>query len=320
MKLKQCLSSIAIICLPFAVAFASPWPTSAPDNVTTPVNQSIRIDVLANDSGEGLKLRKVNDWSVNGGRARINDDGVSVTYQPRNDYQGTDVFWYNFQDNQGRTNAAKVTVRVEADISLRPNQWPVAKDDFKHIKTYWPNNVISESAYIPIDVLLNDEGVGLSLVSINEWTANGNVVRMSNDRKSVTFRSLKPFSSWPFVDEFWYVFEDNWGRKNAGKVQVLLSTQEKPDAWPKSLKDSAQTRKNTSTVIDVLGNDTGFGLSLNNVNKSSVRWGRVTIAGDKVSYTPYKDYVGEDEFWYSFQDFWGRTNSAKVNVTVTSDK
>ena len=136
MNLKQSILSFAIISMPFAVTSASPWPTSAPDNVSTQVNQSISIEVLANDTGESLKLRQVNDWSVNGGRARINDDGVSVTYQPRSDYQGTDVFWYNFQDNQGRTNAAKVTVRVEADISVRPDQWPVAKDDFKHIKTY----------------------------------------------------------------------------------------------------------------------------------------------------------------------------------------
>ncbi|PWQ95258.1 Ig-like domain-containing protein [Leucothrix arctica] len=316
MKLKQSLLYLAMAGIPFATAVAADWPISEADNAVTTVNQSISIDVLANDTGEGLVLTKVNDWSVNGGRASINEDGTSVTFVPGTDFQGSDTFWYDFQDNQGRTNAAQVTVRIEGDVTEQPEAWPTATEDFIHIKTAQPNYIISSDSYIPIDVLANDIGVGLSITSVNEWTQNGNIVRLSDDKKSVTFRAFVSQNSWPMVDEFWYVFEDSWGRSNAGKVKVLLSTEDKPDAWPTASGDTAETTVNTSAIIDVLANDAGIGLSLKSVNTSSVRWGTVAITNGKLSYTPYADFEGVDEFWYVFEDAWGRTNSAKVVVNV----
>ncbi len=315
MKLKQSLLSLVVAGMPLAAASASPWPTSTEDNAVTSTNQSISIDVLANDVGEGLTLTKVNDWSVNGGRATINADGTSVTYTPRADYEGSDVFWYDFQDSEGRTNAAKVNIRIEGDVTEQPDAWPTAQEDFIHIKSGNSYYV----SYQTVDVLANDVGVGLTITSVNEWTRNGNIVSVSDDGKTLNFRVFRPQSEWPMLDEFWYVFEDNWGRKNAGKVKVLLSTEDKPEAWPTATTDTAQTTTNTPVKIDVLANDTGLGLSIKSVNESSVGWGKIVIDGDELSYTPRTDFEGEDEFWYVFEDAWGRTNSAKVVVNVTED-
>lgn len=308
--------------LPLLIAGALPvsslangWPAANPDSVVIATNESIVIKVLDNDVGEGLALVKVNDWSVNGGRASINEDGTSVTYVPRADYQGSDQFWYDFKDNQGRTNAAKVSIRIEGDVSEQPVEWPVAAEDFKHIQQHSGNTVL----YKTIDVLANDTGVGLTLTSVNEWSAKGNIAKLSDDGKSILFRTYRSITEWPMVDEFWYVFEDNWGRSNAGKVKVLLSQESQPEAWPAANTDTTTTSKNSPVNIDVLGNDEGIGLSLKSVNESSLRWGRVTIEGSLLSYTPYKDFEGEDEFWYVFEDAWGRANSAKVVINVTGE-
>ncbi|RVU84755.1 DUF1566 domain-containing protein [Leucothrix sargassi] len=319
MKFKQSILSLAIAGAPFVANAATPWPTASADSAITQLNSPVVIDVLANDVGEGLALTKVNDWSVNGGRAKINDDGTSVTYTPGTDFTGSDSFWYDFQDSEGRTNAAQVTVRIEGSDTTKPEAWPTGTEDFIHIRSAQPANIIDANSFIPIDVLANDTGVGLSITSVNEWTKNGNIVRLSDDKKSVSIRVFVSDASWPMLDEFWYVFEDAWGRSNAAKVKVLLSADEKPEAWPSAQTDTAQTSINSSTIIDVLSNDEGTGLSLKSVNTSSVRWGKVSIVEDKLSYTPYKDFQGEDEFWYVFEDAWGRTNSAKVVVNVAVD-
>jgi len=71
-------------------------------------------------------------------------------------------------------------------------------------------------------------------------------------------------------------------------------------------------------VIDVLANDNGVGLTIKQVNTTTVRGGKVSITSDgkKVLYTPPKDFSGNDEFWYVFKDTWNRTNVGKVTPVV----
>jgi hypothetical protein len=80
------------------------------DNVTTSVNQSVTIDAVANDTGAGLYILEVNQYSVNGGQIVIQSGKLS--YTPRSGYTGTDSFWYVIRDSLGRDNAAKVTVTI----------------------------------------------------------------------------------------------------------------------------------------------------------------------------------------------------------------
>ena len=88
----------------------SGWPIANVDTVTTQKNTSISIPVLDNDVGDQLTLTTVNDWTVNGGRARIQGD--NVIYDPKANYTGQDSFWYNFIDARGRKNATQVKVTI----------------------------------------------------------------------------------------------------------------------------------------------------------------------------------------------------------------
>lgn len=89
---------------------ASVYPVAVDDWSTTRRNTPVNINALANDIGIGLRMNKVNQYSVNGATITINNN--QLRYTPKTGYTGNDSFWYSFKDSQGRTNSAKVTVYV----------------------------------------------------------------------------------------------------------------------------------------------------------------------------------------------------------------
>ena len=96
-----------------------------------------------------------------------------------------------------------------------------------------------------------------------------------------------------------------------------VAASETVSAYPESTPDTATTTKNKAVTIDVLANDTGRSLVINEVNQYSQNGGTVKVVNGKTVYTPKTGFAGEDAFWYAFSDYIGRTNSAKVTVTVT---
>ena len=194
-----------------------------------------------------------------------------------------------------------------AEEEERPPEWPVALKDIA---------ATSDNQPITISVLDNDIGVGLTLTSVNSWSANLGRAEINPDGKTISYHKLGDPSTWPASDSFWYVFTDSWGRTNAAKVEIILG-EPQDQAWPQTVADSANTTVNTPVKIDVLANDIGLGLTIKEVNSSSVGWGRISIVGDKLVYTPYTGYTGSDEFWYVMENVYGQTNAAKVTVNVT---
>lgn len=195
---------------------------------------------------------------------------------------------------------------IMAEEAERPPEWPVGLKDI---------SVTYDNQPITIPVLDNDIGVGLTLISVNDWSANLGRAEINPDGKTISYHKLGDPDTWPEADTFWYVFADAWGRTNAAKVEIILGEPE-GQAWPGATTDVASTTVNTATNIDVLANDTGLGLRLKSVNASSVRWGRITIVGDQLNYVPYTDFSGQDEFWYVMENIHGQTNAAKVIVNV----
>ncbi len=196
---------------------------------------------------------------------------------------------------------------LTASAEEAPAEWPIA---IKDIAT------TSDNQPITISVLENDIGAGLTLTSVNAWSTNGGQITINPDNQTVSYTKLGTPDTWPESDSFWYVFTDAIGRTNAGKVEVILG-EPVSQGWPQSVADSANTTINTPIKIDVLSNDTGLGLTIKSVNTSSVGWGRITIQGDELYYTPYTGYTGTDEFWYVMTNVLGQTNAAKVTVNVT---
>src|SRR4029077_11438930 len=89
-----------------------------------------------------------------------------------------------------------------------------------------------------------------------------------------------------------------------------------------AVNDTATVAEDSAgNVIDVLANDTiapdaGETLTITTVTQGS--HGAVVNNGTNVSYTPAANYFGTDSFTYTISDGNGGTDTATVNVTVTS--
>ena len=178
------------------------YPEGNPDSAITVIGQAIIIDVLANDTGTSLSLVDVNPWSLRGGKVLLTDN--KLNYTPGQNFTGEDKIWYVFEDSQGRTNSAEVTI----DVSINA-PYPVAITEAVEVTT--------NTAKV-FDALANDIGVGLSITEVNAYSVNGGKVAIVDGKLNYT-----PKPSYTGNDSFWYAIEDFSGRTNSIKVTVTIS-------------------------------------------------------------------------------------------------
>ena len=90
------------------------------------------------------------------------------------------------------------------------------------------------------------------------------------------------------------------------------------EAWPTSVEDVVTLTTNQRVYLPVLDNDIGDELLLFDVNTTTVGLGSAEISTDKkgLYYQSASDFIGEDSFWYAFEDNQGRKNATQVFVTV----
>ncbi|MDE2678448.1 MAG: tandem-95 repeat protein [Gemmatimonadota bacterium] len=87
-------------------------PEAADDEVVTPEDRAVPVDVLANDTDpEGDRLRVRSVTAAAHGAVRLVSGGV-VMYTPEVDYHGTDSFAYVASDGRGLRDTAAVAVTV----------------------------------------------------------------------------------------------------------------------------------------------------------------------------------------------------------------
>ena len=166
---------------------------------------------------------------------------------------------------------------------------------------------------LSIDVLANDTGADLTITEVNSWSAKGGTIKVINGKAFYT-----PKQNFIGEDSFWYAFSDYIGRTNSAKVTINVSNPP-VGAYPEGNPDSASTVISQTIIIDVLANDTGTGLTIDEINPWSLRGGQVVIIENKLSYTPVQDFTGEDKIWYVFEDSQGRTNSAEVTIDIVNN-
>lgn len=101
-------------------------PIAQTDVAVTLSNQSVRIDVLANDSdpdGDSLNLADFDTVSAENGSISLNNDN-SLQYTPANDFSGADSFSYQIRDADGNTSTGTVNISVQgqpaAPVSASP--------------------------------------------------------------------------------------------------------------------------------------------------------------------------------------------------------
>lgn len=275
----------------------SAFPVASNDTVTTPINTPITIEALANDTGFNLAIVEPNAWSLKGGEVSLVNN--RITYKPKQGFVGTDKIWYVLRDGQGRTNSGEVTINVSA--GGQNGVFPSAKLDVVHTVS---------GIDFTIDALANDSGSGLILEAPNVWSLKGGKVSLANNK--IVYKSKQGFTG---VDKIWYLFRDNQGRKNSGEVNITVYGSG-PEQYPIAITDWFKTGINTTRTVNVLANDIGTGMVINDVNRYSVNGATLDIVNNQLRYTPNINFTGEDSFWYALKDNQGRTNSVAVTVYV----
>ncbi|MAM61271.1 MAG: hypothetical protein CMH11_07250, partial [Maritimibacter sp.] len=276
-------------------------PDAEDDVRVTDDTDPLVIDVLANDTdvdGDPLTVTDVTTPSF--GTVTDNGDGT-VTYDPMDDFTGTDTFDYTISDGNGGTDTATVTIVVNGDGQMNS---VVARDDSADTMG---DNVVD------IDVLANDsdpQGDTFSVIA-NTDPSNGSVV--DNGDGTFTYTADAGYTG---MDSFTYTIQDDKGATDTATVTVNVTQQgvNTVDA----VNDMASTTAGTEVTIDVLANDSDpEGDSYAVISNTDAANGTVTDNGDGTfDYQPDAGFTGTDTFTYTIQDDKGATDTATVTVSV----
>ena len=233
----------ALICTCIATSTATAA-TSVEDNVTVASGVEISIDVLANDTGDGLLTLDVPDpWSLKSGSVTLVEN--QLTYTSDIGFTGLDNIWYNFQDAQGNKNYGQVNITV-TDPSNNP---VVGVND---------NVTVISGVEISIDVLANDTGNGSLILDLPDpWSLKGGSVTLADNQ--LTYTSGIGFTG---LDKIWYNFQDAQGNRNYGQVNITVTSPFDPwykptpaTTWQWQLNGVLNTNYNVDVYnIDLMDN------------------------------------------------------------------
>ncbi len=275
-------------------------PDAVNDSATVAEDSSANaINVLANDTDVDGNTLSVTA-ATNGANGTVTFTATGVTYTPNANFSGSDSFTYTISDGNGGTDTATVSVTVTA-----VNDAPDAVNDSA--------TVAEDSGANAINVLANDTDGDGNTLSVTAATngANGTVTF------TATGVSYTPNANFNGSDSFTYTISDGNGGTDTATVNVTVTAgNDAPDA----VNDSATVVEDSSAnAINVLANDTDAdGNTLSVTAATNGANGTVTFTATGVSYAPNANFSGSDSFTYTISDGNGGTDTATVNVTVTS--
>jgi hypothetical protein len=183
---------------------------------------------------------------------------------------------------------------------------PVAQND---------SLVVATNASFSIAVLANDSaapGQSLDAGSVRITAAPRHGTANVNSNGSVTYL---PAAGYTGVDDFQYTVRDGLGAaSHAATVSITVQ------AAPVAANDLVTLTANQSVTLNVLGNDTSTGGTLNAASIHIVVapiHGTAVVTNGQVVYTPAQGYTGVDAFQYSVQDNLGTvSNTATASLSV----
>jgi len=304
------------------VAGVNDAPAPGDDNVSTNEDESLTIDVLANDSDPDGNVNSSTVSIVAGqgpahGTATVNVPAGTVVYVPDADFNGTDHFVYSVFDDgtpmPSLAATATVTVTVEA-VNDAPNAVLDTASTF-------------EDTPVTINVLDNDSDLDGELVPeiviVSSAPAHGDT-GIDTETGAVIYTPNPDFYG---TDTFRYrAFDDGSPLPPLSSDATVVVTVAPVNDPPSPEDDSAATQEDTPVSIDVLLNDFDIDGSIAPESVTVVDGpGNGTTSVDPatgaVVYTPSRDFVGTDSFVYEVSDDGvpepQMAAAATVTVTVT---
>ncbi|MFB2730100.1 Ig-like domain-containing protein, partial [Shewanella mangrovisoli] len=176
-------------------------PVANPDSAAIAWNQSIDVNVLANDTdsdGDSLSITQV--ISEFGTATVLADQRIS--YTPAADFIGTDVLVYSITDGKGGTASSELTIVVNGNTA------PVTVDD---------SAATDDRTSLLIDVLSNDTDVdGNTLTLLGVAAQQGTVTIEANKLRYI------PKTGFDGVDTVTYRISDGQGGEATGQVLITV--------------------------------------------------------------------------------------------------
>ncbi|WP_261738088.1 putative Ig domain-containing protein [Shewanella xiamenensis] len=176
-------------------------PVANPDSAAIAWNQSIDVNVLANDTdsdGDSLSVTQV--ISEFGTATVLADQRIS--YTPAADFIGTDVLVYSITDGKGGTASSELTIEVNGNTA------PVTVDD---------SAATDDRTSLLIDVLSNDTDLdGNTLTLLSATAQQGSVTIEANKLRYI------PKTGFDGVDTVTYRISDGQGGEATGQVLITV--------------------------------------------------------------------------------------------------
>jgi len=326
-------------------------PIARDDEILTSINESVTIDVLANDfdpNGDQLSLIKVTKPAH--GNAQISDN--KIIYTPDNFFTGEDSFIYTVSDSNGLTDTAKVTVTTSIvkdggfeagtpnpfwEEKTSPGKTLIEENDEKaHSGNFYAKlqvgKKIDKTAIISqLFTIPTTENANLTFwlkMETNEVFAGFYVLMDDDFLFTISEADFSQYNKWTPVVISLNAFADGQPHKLQFKAtyrngsgvtdffvdDVALTLGFQP---PSASDDIVSTTVNESILINVLEND--FDPNRDDLKISEItspKNGKAELKNESILYTPNKDFVGNDSFTYTIDDSQDGLDTASVFITV----
>ncbi|MFW1314238.1 tandem-95 repeat protein [Vibrio parahaemolyticus] len=278
-------------------------PVAKDDIATTQEDTAVTIDVLPNDTdADGDKL-SIESASVPKEQGTVEVVDGKLVFTPAENFNGHAEITYTVTDG-ALTDQATVKVTVNA-----VNDTPVVESNIADqalAEDFTPYTIDLNTAFSDVD---NVDGELTFSVS-----GNSNIqVAIVNGIATIT-----PTADWNGSETLTFTATDPSGESVSQTVDFTVAPVVDIEA------DSTNVVEDTSTIINVLGNDTFEGkdkvVSLDAEN--GPKNGTVIVNNDgTVTYTPDDNYVGKDTFTYVVTSGGvSESTTVTVNVTPVNDK
>ncbi len=172
------------------------------------------------------------------------------------------------------------------------------------------DGVVRGAAEMPLDVLGNDAGEGLTIADVGPPDMGG-TIRSDGDRLLYT-----PPPHFTGTEVFSYRVRDRHGQTRGAVVKVVVGDHRIELASADDLFEGIR-KGSAETPLDVLANDAGERLTIADVGPPDMG-GTIRSDGDRLLYTPPPHFTGTEVFSYRVRDHHGGTRAAVVKVTVAA--
>jgi large repetitive protein len=177
-------------------------PVAVADQVTMQVNQSVVVDVLANDTDADADVLSIAQAVSNFGTVTILAD-QHLSYTPNTDFIGTDTVVYSVTDGKGGTASSELVVTILGNTA------PVAVND---------TAATDDRTAIVIRVLANDTDAEGQTLSVSSATAVRGAVAIQADQ-SIRYTPAVGFNG---TDTISYTITDGAGGEATAQVAVTV--------------------------------------------------------------------------------------------------